>query len=68
MDDKFKKLREYLFATPNDFARFREVVVNVVLATVSLILDLDGGAQLKDTVPDKLCSSRRRSRISSIRS
>ncbi|CAB9496686.1 Receptor-type guanylate cyclase gcy [Seminavis robusta] len=33
MSDKFEKLRNYIFATPSDLARFREVVVNVVLAT-----------------------------------
>ena len=34
MSDKFTKLRDFIFATPDDFARFRSVVVNVVLATV----------------------------------
>jgi hypothetical protein len=35
MSDRFRKLRDVIFATPDDLARFRSIVVNVVLATVS---------------------------------
>lgn len=32
-DNKFMKLREFLFPTQDDLARFRQILVNVVLAT-----------------------------------
>ncbi len=33
MSDRFKALRAYVFTSSDDLARFRQVVVNVVLAT-----------------------------------
>ena len=35
MSDRFEKVRRYIFVTESEMARFRQVIVNVVLATVS---------------------------------
>jgi class 3 adenylate cyclase len=33
MDDRFKKMREYIFETQTELLRFRQLIVNMVLAT-----------------------------------
>lgn len=35
MQDQFANLRRYLFASQQELMRFRQLIVNVVLATVS---------------------------------
>jgi len=40
MTDRFQELRDYIFVDPEELKRFRQVVVNVVLATGTCILSL----------------------------
>lgn len=42
MSEKFKDLKKYLFVTADELARFRQVVVNVVLATDIFDKELNG--------------------------
>ena len=46
MDDRFKKLREYIFGTQAELLRFRQLIVNMVLATD--IFDKDFNQLRKD--------------------
>ena len=37
MEDQFASLRRYLFASEEELLRFRQLIVNIVLATVSAV-------------------------------